>query len=118
MAHRNKGVDITIGTAGNTTAGTTSASPSIVFNNDKEVQLLKAKINALITSMNGREDYIKNLEFQLRLARASNKKEEVIQDMTGFTKEELKFILSKVHPDKNPNSKIATALTTKLLKNR
>ena len=118
MAHRNKGthVDMTIDSAGNTTAGTTQAS--IVFNNDKEVELLKAKINALITSMNGREDYIKNLEFQLKLARASNKKEEVIQDMTGFTKEELKFILSKVHPDKNPNSKIATALTTKLLKNR
>ena len=35
-----------------------------------------------------------------------------------FTKEELAFILSRVHPDKNPDSKIATTLTSKLIKGR
>jgi hypothetical protein len=36
----------------------------------------------------------------------------------NFSKEELAFILSKVHPDKNPNSKIAPALTKKIIKKR
>ena len=36
----------------------------------------------------------------------------------GFSKEELAFILSKVHPDKNPNSYIAPKLTQKLIKKR
>ncbi len=36
----------------------------------------------------------------------------------GFSKEELAFILSKVHPDKNPNSSIAPKLTQKLIKKR
>ena len=118
MVHRNKGYtrEFTVDGAGNTTTGTTRAS--IVFNNGNEVQELKSQINQLKTALNGREDYIKNLELQLRTARPSSKSEKVEQDLSGFTKEELKFILSKVHPDKNPNSKIASALTTKLLKNR
>ena len=36
----------------------------------------------------------------------------------GFSKEELAFILSKVHPDKNPTSSIAPKLTQKLIKKR
>ena len=36
----------------------------------------------------------------------------------GFSKEELAFILSKVHPDKNPDSSIAPKLTQKLIKKR
>ena len=40
------------------------------------------------------------------------------QTNLDFTKEELAFILSRVHPDKNPDSKIATTLTSKLIKGR
>ena len=40
------------------------------------------------------------------------------QTDTNFTKEELAFILSRVHPDKNPDSKIATTLTSKLIQRR
>jgi len=40
------------------------------------------------------------------------------QTDTDFTKKELAFILSRVHPDKNPNSNIATTLTSKLIKGR
>ena len=36
----------------------------------------------------------------------------------GFSKEELAFILSKVHPEKNHNSYIAHKLTQKLIKKR
>ena len=59
-----------------------------------------------------------------RYARQINELKEALdqaldnQTDTNFTKEELAFILSRVHPDKNPNSKIATSLTSKLIKQR
>jgi len=39
-------------------------------------------------------------------------------EVVNFTKEELMFILSRVHPDKNPDSKLAHQLTQKLIRKR
>ena len=67
------------------------------------------------------------IELQEKVKRYANQIEQLKQALdevldnqtdTNFTKEELAFILSKVHPDKNPNSNIATTLTTKLIKGR
>ena len=109
-------IDLSVGGSENvTTAGTTKF---YVSDDSAQVQALKSDINKLKTEINKRDDYITWLKKEVENAKPKTVKEVVVQDLSGFTKEELKFILTKVHPDKNPNSKIATALTTKLLKTR
>ena len=105
--------DINVDGAGN--AGTTKATTAgtLTFGGSIDTSYLKRKIESQKKQLDLQEQRIQLLERDLRLARASNSGNNM-----GFTKEELNFILSKVHPDKNPNSKIATSLTTKLIKER
>ena len=104
-------VDLTMDGSGNvTTAGTvTFTSPQL----NEDTSALKRKIENQQKKLELQEQRIQLLERDLRLARASNSESNL-----GFTKEELTFILSKVHPDKNPNSKIAPQLTKKLISRR
>ena len=93
-----------------TTIGTvTFTSPQL----NEDTSALKRKIENQQKTLDLQEQRIQLLERDLRLARASKSNNNL-----GFTKEELTFILSKVHPDKNPNSKIAPQLTKKLISRR
>ncbi len=96
-----------VGTTGASTAGT------LTFGAPTDTSYLKRKIESQKKQLDLQEQRIQLLERDLRLARASNSGNNI-----GFTKEELNFILSKVHPDKNPNSNIAPKLTQKLIKER
>ena len=102
-------VDLTMdGTGSINTSGTvTVAAPSP---NNSE---LKRKIENQEKQIEFLQQRTEVLERDLRLAKASKS-----VDNNNFTKEELAFILSRVHPDKNPNSNIATTLTSKIIKGR
>jgi len=104
-------VDLTMDGSGNvTTAGTvTFTSPQL----NEDTSALKRKIENQQKKLELQEQRIQLLERDLRLARASKSNNNL-----GFTKEELNFILSRVHPDKNPNSKLAPDLTKKIINNR
>ena len=108
-------IDLTVGGSGNTTnvGGTTRAATSGTLYVSKDSSHLERKIEKQQQKINFLNDRIELLERDLRLARASKSNKNM-----NFSKEELAFILSKVHPDKNPNSKIAPALTQRLIKNR
>jgi hypothetical protein len=41
-----------------------------------------------------------------------------MQTQSGFTQAELKFLLMRCHPDKNPDSKMAIEITQKIIKKR
>lgn len=97
-------------------SGTTSTSGTITFGapqQNQDTRHLQRLIENQKKALDLQEQRIQMLERDLRLARASNSGNNL-----GFTKEELSFILSKVHPDKNPNSKIAPQLTKKLISRR
>ena len=103
-----------VGTTQTTSAGT------LTFGTTQDMSLLNAEIDnqkRMIENQQKRldlqEQKILQLTRDLRLARASNSGNNL-----GFTKEELNFILSKVHPDKNPNSKLSPELTKKIIDNR
>tara|TARA_Y100001937_G_scaffold17598_1_gene24328 strand:+ start:173 stop:478 length:306 start_codon:yes stop_codon:yes gene_type:complete len=64
----------------------------------------------LLLQIEKQQRVIKNLEQQLK-----EKNSEVNLDLT---KDDIKFILMKCHPDKNMNSKQAAKVTAKLLKLR
>ena len=66
--------------------------------------------NRLLLQIEKQQRVIKNLEQQLK-----EKNAEVNLDLT---KDDIKFILMKCHPDKNINSKLAAKVTAKLLKLR
>ena len=104
-------VDLSIDGGGKTTtSGTlTFAAPR----QNEDTSALKRKIENQQKKLDLQEQRIQLLERDLRLARASNSGNNL-----GFTKEELTFILSKVHPDRNPNSKLAPDLTKKIINNR
>ena len=72
-----------------------------------ETELLKRQIITLESEIRRQQ---KNIEDLL------NRIEE--HEVVNFTKEELMFILSRVHPDKNPDSKLAHQLTQKLIRKR
>ena len=101
-------IDLTFGDGGNTSAST---SGTLYISQDSSH--LKRKIEKQQEKIDFLNQRVELLERDLRLARASKSNNNM-----NFSKEELAFILSKVHPDKNPNSKIAPALTQKLIKNR
>jgi hypothetical protein len=104
-------VDLSIDGGGTTTtAGTlTFGAPRL----NEDTSALKRKIENQQKKLELQEQRIQLLERDLRLARASNSGNNL-----GFTKEELTFILSRVHPDKNPNSKISPELTKKIISRR
>ena len=106
-------VDLNVdGGGGTTTAGKgtlTFTSPQ----QNQDTSHLQRIIENQKKALDFQEQRIQLLERDLRLARASNSGNNL-----GFTKEELTFILSRVHPDKNPNSKLAPDLTKKIINNR
>ena len=108
-------IDLTVGDGGNTTnvGGTTSAGTSGTLYIPQDSSHFKRKIEKQQETIDFLNQRVKLLERDLRLAKASKPNVNI-----NFSKEELAFILSKVHPDKNPNSKIAPALTQRLIKNR
>ena len=55
---------------------------------------------------------VSDLEYRLKKQTENNQK---TINSSGLTKKDLKFILSKIHPDKNPGSTMANYLTTKII---
>ena len=108
-------IDLTVGDGGNTmnVGGTTRAATTGTLYISQDSSNLKRKIEKQQERIDFLNERVELLERDLRLAKASKSNNNM-----NFSKEELAFILSKVHPDKNPNSKIAPALTQKLIKNR
>ena len=87
-------IDLTFGDGGNTSAST---SGTLYISQDSSH--LKRKIEKQQEKIDFLNQRVELLERDLRLARASKSNNNM-----NFSKEELAFILSKVHPDKNPNS--------------
>ena len=54
------------------------------------------------------------LDLEYRLKKQTENNQQTINS-SGLTKKDLKFILSKIHPDKNPGSTMANYLTTKII---
>ena len=98
-------------TAGTATIGYgTTSTATLSLSSPKsrsETELLKRQIITLESEIRRQQ---KNIEDLL------NRIEE--HEVVNFTKEELMFILSRVHPDKNPDSKLAHQLTQKLIRKR
>jgi uncharacterized protein (DUF342 family) len=104
---------------GTTTAYTTVGDGRLLFVNgsystqdhrqipNTEEPKLRRKIAELQSQINSQQTRTKELQRQL---------EEL--GKVDFSKEELNFVLSRVHPDKNPNSNIAHQLTQKLIRKR
>ena len=53
-------------------------------------------------------------DLEYRLKKQTEKNQQTINSL-GLTIKDLKFILSKIHPDKNPGSTMANYLTTKII---
>lgn len=53
-------------------------------------------------------------DLEYRLKKQTEKNQQTINS-SGLTIKDLKFILSKIHPDKNPGSTMANYLTTKII---
>tara|TARA_B100000886_G_scaffold79232_2_gene51394 strand:+ start:2103 stop:2561 length:459 start_codon:yes stop_codon:yes gene_type:complete len=53
-------------------------------------------------------------DLEYRLKRQTENNQQTINS-SGLTIKDLKFILSKIHPDKNPGSTMANYLTTKII---
>jgi len=64
------------------------------------------------------QQVIDRLKLQIEHLIEELKTQKELESDVGFTQEEMNFILSRVHPDKNPDSKMAHKLTTKLIKRR
>lgn len=97
-------VDLQMDGSGNTTTSGTVTFAAPRQNQDARVVELQEKVKRYARQID---------ELKQALDEALDN-----QTDTDFTKEELAFILSRVHPDKNPNSNIATTLTSKLIKGR
>ena len=106
-------VDLNVDGGGSTTTAGTGTLTFTSPQQNQDTSHLQRIIENQKKALDLQEQRIQILERDLRLARASNSGNNL-----GFTKEELTFILSKVHPDKNPNSKIAPQLTKKLISRR
>jgi hypothetical protein len=83
-----------------------STSSRIGISVDKSVTVDKAELDRLIHKIEEQRKTIIELEKKLQ----TNKND--------FTEQEIKFILMRCHPDKNPNSKQSLELTRKILKMR
>ena len=95
---------------GGTTAAVGSSGTLSIGSSAHNTQQLYDKIDRQDKVISQQSAEIKVLKEKLDQMQKNND--------VGFSKEELAFILSKVHPDKNPNSIIAPKLTQKLLKKR
>ena len=80
-----------------------------------QIKELEEKLDRITQSRN--ELFFKNQEVGDKLLMLQEQADEQASN-AGFTKQELAFILSRVHPDKNPDSEMAHKLTTKLIKGR
>ena len=89
-----------------TTANMGSSTTGLSFSSG----ITDDNFNRLLLQIEQQQKIIKNLEQQL-----IEKNAEVNSD---FTKDDIKFMLMKCHPDKNINSKQAAKVTSKLLKLR
>ena len=83
-----------------------TGSTGISFSSNNTVTVNKADLNRLIDRVEEQQKIILELEKKLQ----TNKND--------FTEHEIKFILMRCHPDKNPNSEQALELTRKILKMR
>ena len=82
------------------------------FSFEDGVTLSKRQFNEMIAR-------IRHLELEnKRLEEIMIEYESLEKTNLDLSKEDVKFILMKCHPDKNPNSEKAIQLTKKLLKNR
>lgn len=102
-------IDFVFDGGGATTTGTTSGTYTSAVTipaprADHKIKELEAKA----------ESYRKEI---IALRKALDEANKETTD-TNFSKDELTFILSKVHPDKNPNSEVALELTKKLISRR
>ena len=95
-----------VGTTGVSFNSSTVATLNSASRTNEEPRL-RRNIAELESQINSQQARTKDLQRQL---------EEL--GKVNFTREELNFILSRVHPDKNPNSKTAHQLTQKLIKKR
>tara|TARA_Y100000114_G_scaffold154878_2_gene177814 strand:- start:342 stop:668 length:327 start_codon:yes stop_codon:yes gene_type:complete len=95
---------------GGTTAAVGSSGTLSIGSSAHNSQQLYDKIDSQEKLISQQSAEIKVLKEKLNQMQKNND--------VGFSKEELAFILSKVHPDKNPNSNIAPKLTQKLIKKR
>ena len=100
------------------TTATAASSGSLTLTIDGSDSTLRNQIIQLEQTIERQQQVIGRLNLQIEHLIEDLKTQEELESDVGFTKEELAFILSRVHPDKNPDSEMAHKLTTKLIKGR
>ena len=73
---------------------------------------LRRENDRLEKNINHYKNTVSDLEYRLKKQIENNQQ---TINSSGLTKKDLKFILSKIHPDKNPGSTMANYLTTKII---
>lgn len=73
---------------------------------------LRRENDRLENTINRYKNTVTDLEYRLKKQTENNQQ---TTSSSGLTKKDLKFILSKIHPDKNPGSTMANYLTTKII---
>ena len=73
---------------------------------------LRRENDRLEKNINRYKNTVSDLEYRLKKQTENNQQ---TINSSGLTKKDLKFILSKIHPDKNPGSTMANYLTTKII---
>ena len=73
---------------------------------------LRRENDRLEKNINRYKNTVSDLEYRLKKQIENNQQ---TINSSGLTKKDLKFILSKIHPDKNPGSTMANYLTTKII---
>ena len=73
---------------------------------------LRRENDRLVKNINHYKNTVSDLEYRLKKQIENNQQ---TINSSGLTKKDLKFILSKIHPDKNPGSTMANYLTTKII---
>lgn len=89
----NSGATISVGSTGNISFG----------NNNIEFQL-RRQIEGLTDIIHRQEDEIRRLQ--------------ALESQGDLSDKEIKFLLMRCHPDKNPNSNMAVLITQKLIRQR
>ena len=112
-----RGTFNTTGTWNLTMDGTGNVSSGTGVSSLANTGVDAAELQSLRNTVTHQREVIDRLKIQVEdLVQTITEYDE--KDEKNFTKEELAFILSRVHPDKNPNSNIATKLTSKLIMKR
>ena len=73
---------------------------------------LRTENDRLEKNIDRYKNTVTDLEYRLKKQIENNQQ---TINSSGLTKKDLKFILSKIHPDKNPGSTMANYLTTKII---